>query len=405
MHLAFELSGEHQTLPRAEVFACLQVLKLPYAERIFCDGVLVVEVQPSPLVPAPAAVLGLLSKRLALTHCVYEVKGVSTSKLEAEESEILAVVKEAVLNDFSEEGQREGQSERQGEGQSEGQGETFAVRVRGKRKLERGLGRAALERKAGEIIKRRGYEVNLRKPSKTFVLLFAGEACLFCLLLHPHSAEEEKEKKRQFAERRPHLRPFFSPGVLKPKLARALVNLSGVRAGGLLLDPFCGTGGLLLEAGLPEVGARVVGLDVQEKMVRGARENLRLFGVGLGKGRSGEDFVVLVGDASKIPLQDSSVDAVVTDLPYGRSSLVAGSGCSALSALYQNALAEIQRVLKPGRRAVVVSNSPTFFSLLYNFRLLERHAYRVHKSLTRYVAVAEAKSKNSLNLSPNDLII
>ena len=397
MHLAFELSGEHQTLPRAEVFACLQVLKLPYAERIFCDGVLVVEVQPSPLVPAPAAVLGLLSKRLALTHCVYEVKGVSTSKPGAEASEILAVVKEAVLNDFSEEGQ--------GEGQSEGQGETFAVRVRGKRKLERGLGRAALERKAGEIIKRRGYEVNLRKPSKTFVLLFAGEACLFCLLLHPHSAAEEKEKKRQFAERRPHLRPFFSPGVLKPKLARALVNLSGVRAGGLLLDPFCGTGGLLLEAGLPEVGARVVGLDVQEKMVRGARENLRLFGVGLGKGRSGEDFVVLVGDASKIPLQDSSVDAVVTDLPYGRSSLVAGSGCSALSALYQNALAEIQRVLKPGRRAVVVSNSPTFFSLLYNFRLLERHAYRVHKSLTRYVAVAEAKSKNSLNLSPNDLII
>ncbi|MCW7071618.1 MAG: methyltransferase domain-containing protein [Methanophagales archaeon] len=397
MHLAFELSGEHQTLPRAEVFACLQVLKLPYAERIFCDGVLVVEVQPSPLVPAPAAVLGLLSKRLALTHCVYEVKGVSTSKPGAEASEILAVVKEAVLNDFSEEGQSEGQGE--------GQGETFAVRVRGKRKLERGLGRAALERKAGEIIKRRGYEVNLRKPSKTFVLLFAGEACLFCLLLHPHSAEEEKEKKRQFAERRPHLRPFFSPGALKPKLARALVNLSGVRAGGLLLDPFCGTGGLLLEAGLPEVGARVVGLDVQEKMVRGARENLRLFGVGLGKGRSGEDFVVLVGDASKIPLQDSSVDAVVTDLPYGRSSLVAGSGCSALSALYQNALAEIQRVLKPGRRAVVVSNSPTFFSLLYNFRLLERHAYRVHKSLTRYVAVAEAKSKNSLNLSPNDLII
>ena len=405
MHLAFELSGEHQTLPRAEVFACLQVLGLPYAEKIFCDGVLVVEVQPSPLVPAPAAVLGLLSKRLALTHCVYEVKGVSTSKPGAEASEILAVVKEADLNDFSEEGQSEGQSERQGEGQGEGQGETFAVRVRGKRKLERGLGRAALERKAGEIIKRRGYEVNLRKPSKTFVLLFAGEACLFCLLLHPHSAEEEKEKKRQFAERRPHLRPFFSPGVLKPKLARALVNLSGVRAGGLLLDPFCGTGGLLLEAGLPEVGARVVGLDVQEKMVRGARENLRLFGVGLGKGRSGEDFVVLVGDASKIPLQDSSVDAVVTDLPYGRSSLVAGSGCSALSALYQNALAEIQRVLKPGRRAVVVSNSPTFFSLLYNFRLLERHAYRVHKSLTRYVAVAEAKSKNSLNLSPNDLII
>ncbi len=41
-------------------------------------------------------------------------------------------------------------------------------------------------------------------------------------------------------------RPFSLPISLHPKLARALVNLARVPMGGVLLDPFCGTGGILL---------------------------------------------------------------------------------------------------------------------------------------------------------------
>ncbi|GAH56289.1 unnamed protein product, partial [marine sediment metagenome] len=74
-----------------------------------------------------------------------------------------------------------------------------------------------------------------------------------------------------------------------PKIARALVNLSGVKEKELFLDPFCGTGGILIEAG--EIGARVIGIDVQGKMVRGAEENLGFYGL------NGN---LIVGDASKI---------------------------------------------------------------------------------------------------------
>ncbi|MCK4475907.1 MAG: methyltransferase domain-containing protein [Methanophagales archaeon] len=350
MRLAFELSGEHETLPKAEVLACLDALSVAYEERMSSNGILVIDAQLSP------EVLDTISKRLGMTHCVYEVKGMS----KPEEREILAVVKNVDRDDIME------------------QGHTFAVRVKKKQIfLDRGL-----ERKAGEIIKRKGYKVNLRNPSKTFVLLLTKQTCFFCLLLH-------SVDKKQFEERKPHLRPFFSPGVIMPKFARALVNLSRIKEKELFLDPFCGTGGILIEAGM--IGATLVGIDVQEKMVRGAEENLGIYGL------NGD---LIVGDASKMALRDNSVDAVVTDMPYGRSSLISGSGYFIaeshslfLERLYQNALNEIHRVLKNKGKAVIVSNSPSLYSLSreHNFHALENHKYRVHKSLNRYIAVLEKR--------------
>lgn len=351
MQLAFELSGEHETLPQSEVLACLHALSSPYAEKICSNGLLVIDAQLS------SEALDTISKRLGMTHCIYEIKGMS----KPEEDEILAVVKNADIDNIM------------------GHWHTFAVRVKGKKppSLERGL-----EKKAGEIIKRKGYKVNLTNPSKTFALLFTKQTCFFCLLLH-------SVDKKQFEERKPHIRPFFSPGVIMPKIARALVNLSGVKEKELFLDPFCGTGGILIEAG--EIGARVIGIDVQGKMVRGAEENLGFYGL------NGN---LIVGDASKIALRDNSVDAIATDMPYGRSSLVSGSCLtesrytslpSSRERLYQDALDEIHRVLKTRGKAVIVSNSSSFLSLSrrHDFHVLEKHTYRVHKSLSRYIAVLE----------------
>lgn len=60
-------------------------------------------------------------------------------------------------------------------------------------------------------------------------------------------------------------------GMLPPKLARIMVNLTG-RAAGRILDPFCGTGVLLQEAAL--LGFDVYGTDLSEKMIRYSKENL-----------------------------------------------------------------------------------------------------------------------------------
>lgn len=65
-------------------------------------------------------------------------------------------------------------------------------------------------------------------------------------------------------------------GMLPPKLARTMVNLSGLDASGdkkpLILDPFCGTGVILQEALID--GFRVAGSDLSEKMVDYTQQNL-----------------------------------------------------------------------------------------------------------------------------------
>jgi tRNA (guanine10-N2)-dimethyltransferase len=354
MQLAFELSGEHETLPKAEVLACVETLNVAYEELIFSDGILVIDAPLSP----ESELLDVLSKRLGMTHHIYEVKGMCVP----DEKELVEVVNNADIETVM------------------GEEDTFAVRLRAEHKNSFYVKRNDLPTMVGERIKRKGYKVSLKNPSKTFVLLLTAQTCFFCLLLH-------SVNKKQFEEKKPRFRPFFLPGVIMPKVARVLVNLSGLNANELFLDPFCGTGGILIEAGM--VGARIIGSDIQEKMVRGAKGNLQFFGL------PGD---VVVGDASQLPLGDNSVDAVATDMPYGRSSFVSGSGSfnaeshsAFLERLYQHALDEIHRVLKPERKAVIVSNSPSFHYFYHknDFHLLEKHVYRVHKSLNRYITVLE----------------
>ncbi len=262
-----------------------------------------------------------------------------------------------------------------------GSGRTFAVRAHFLEQNRLYPVRQAMLTAVGERITRRGYAVDLNAPATTFVLLFTADTCFLCTRVWAID-------KRQFGDKRPQARPFFMPGVIMPKVARALVNLSGIRAAELLLDPFCGTGGIVLEGAM--VGARVLGTDIQRKMVYGAQANLAFFRL---------PGSLLVSDATRLPLKRESVDAIVTDLPYGRASVVAGSGipedddarAAYLARLYEAALAEIHRVLKPGKRAVIVSNSPSLplRSHARGFLRRDAHAYRVHKSLTRYITVLE----------------
>ena len=357
MQLAFELSGEQKTLPLAEVFGSLAALGIPYMESICLDRILVIDVQltqGSELLEVQALAL---SKRLGLTHSIYSVYCMSR----LDEKEILRTIEGVNFNAVM------------------GKDRTFAVRLRSMSTHKSSLGtysklkekESNLLKVVGAIIKRKGYSVNLENPAKTFVLLLTAETCFFCLLLH-------SVDKAHFADNRPHLRPFFSPGVIMPKFARAIVNLSSVKDNELFLDPFCGTGGILIEAGM--IGANIIGADVQEKMVKGARDNLKFFGLHAG---------LIVSDASEIPLSENSIDAIATDMPYGRSSIITVE----LEQLYRDALDEIYRVLKTGGRAVIVSHLPFFHSLsckhAARFPLLEEHSYRVHKSLTRYIAVHE----------------
>jgi len=332
MLLAFELSGEDETLPEAEILASLGALDVHYEEEVSVSQLLVLETNNFDV--------KLLSKRLAMTHNIFEVMGIC----EAEEDTIFQMIDDLKI-DFSKE-------------------ESFMMRVKTK---DDNLSSANLEKKIGARICKKGYKVDLEDPDRVFRAVISGGICVFGLLLHPTN-------RGDFATRLPHKRPFFFPGVILPRVSRVLVNLSQIRSGELLFDPFCGTGGLLIEGAF--VDARLVGADVQMKMASGTKENLMHYGT--------KDAALIVCDASMMPLRNSCVDAVVADPPYGRSAIVKARS---IEELYRESLKEIYRVLKVGGRLVIVSDFPFDETIGGSFEVEDRFDYRVHKSMTRYITV------------------
>ncbi len=61
-------------------------------------------------------------------------------------------------------------------------------------------------------------------------------------------------------------------GMLPPKLAQMMLNLAKVTPGSTVLDPFCGTGVVLMEAALKH--AKIVGSDIEQKMIDYTKGNL-----------------------------------------------------------------------------------------------------------------------------------
>ena len=67
-------------------------------------------------------------------------------------------------------------------------------------------------------------------------------------------------------------------GTLPPKLARIMVNLTG-RKDGIVWDPFCGSGTILMEAGI--LGFDLLGSDIDEKAIEYTEKNIEwLSGIG-----------------------------------------------------------------------------------------------------------------------------
>jgi tRNA (guanine10-N2)-dimethyltransferase len=189
-------------------------------------------------------------------------------------------------------------------------------------------------------------------------------------------AQDYATDRTVFAKRRPKSRPFFHPGVLEPKLGRAFVNLCRVRGGDTLLDPFCGTGGFLIEAGM--MGLMTVGMDLDANMVRGAAKNLLHYGL---------DVELIHGDARHMPIEKA--DGIATDPPYGRGTSTLGSDAKRVLVDF---LTEASGILGKGKMictAAPVELDPAALAAGSGFKVKEEHRMRVHKSLTRSIVVAE----------------
>jgi tRNA (guanine10-N2)-dimethyltransferase len=319
MKLLFELSGENPTLPVAEIACVASVLDArPQVAVAECTK--------------PEEV-----KRLAMTHAVLEYLGECNPEIGSFRR---------LLSDLS---------------------LTTNKPFAGRAKLvhescqeKNTCSQREFERMIGTMI---SGPVQLIKPEEEYRAIISRDRCYFGKVLF-------RIDRGEYDRRNPGKREFFHPGVMMPRMARTLVNLSLCRPGAVLLDPFCGTGGTLIEAEM--LGIRAVGSDFDPLMIRGSKENV-------------QKSSLLLADTTSLPIRDRSVDAVVTDFPYGQSVCI--KKADTMERMYHDALDEINRVLKPDCRATVVTHKDISGIATQHMTIIQGHTQRVHKSLTRHILV------------------
>ncbi len=335
--LLLVLSGEHPSLPAAEVKAVLEAENCNFNIIHFKPPIMIIELDR-------CNICKVLEKRLAMTmEGTYLLFNSSLDLVEIERA-----LREVDLSFL--------------------EGKTIAVRVL-KKAPYCNVSSLELERKMGAIVlkKTKNVKVNLKNPDVALRGIIA-DAFYFGVKVF-------EVDRGSYDLRRPRYRPFFHPGSLEPRVCRLFVNLARPREGSTFLDPFSGTGGFAIEASM--IGCQVIGLDIDDEMCHGSLRNLNALKC--------QVVSVLKGDARKLPFREGSIESIATDPPYGRSTSLKKA---ALEELIHAFLYQAEDLLKRG--CYICMAHPSWLADLEipsKMRLIEQHEMRVHKSLTRKITV------------------
>jgi tRNA (guanine10-N2)-dimethyltransferase len=363
MEIIFILSGEHKTLPESEVTACLEAEKIDFNIKFQDCGILILEINGKDY-----NLINIIGKRLAYVHEVCKFLFKTSCKNLKEDVEKYPW-EELVKKDYAVRVKKSTIFESP---------QTRSVWGIKNRVFESEVNSVKMEQEIGGVIKSKlgeNVKVNLENPATFIRTIVLDDSILITERIF-------KVPKKHFYELKPHKRPFFYPGSMSPKLARGMCNLSRVKKGSVVLDPFCGTGGILIEAGI--IGAEVIGIDIDEKMVEGTIKNLEYCRI--------KDYDVFKGDARNIELQ-FKVDAVVTDPPYGISASTAGVQSKKI---YEDTLFSMQKVIK--KDGYICMATPHYLDIdtlisHTKFKIIEQYEIRMHKSLTRVISVLQPFKK------------
>ncbi len=213
---------------------------------------------------------------------------------------------------------------------------------------------SSLERQAGAILaKKWNSKVSLSNPKVT-VYLIITDSKNYLGYADSHVTPNHPKK----LVKHPH--------EIDMKLARCMVNLSGLKEGDVICDPFCGTGTILLEA--ESMGIHSIGIDFDKIMCKITKKNLVANGFGSTVINSGfEEIKNVMGE----------IDGIVTDLPYGISSRASVSPKKLLS--------DFISVIPKRKKLVMVYKKGLEVDEISKAKKYE--IYR-HKSLTRVIAVS-----------------
>ncbi|PIR61964.1 MAG: hypothetical protein COU66_00945 [Candidatus Pacebacteria bacterium CG10_big_fil_rev_8_21_14_0_10_44_11] len=143
-------------------------------------------------------------------------------------------------------------------------------------------------------------------------------------------------------------------GMLPPKVARMMVNLAvgpQPKTKATLLDPFCGSGTVLIEAA--SRGLSVVGSDLDPEAVTGTEKNLNWYSQTF---KQEFEFKTLQADATKL-LLSKKVDYLVTEPFLGKPKAPAAllpNVFRGLEKMYLGAFKHWRRLLNPRAKVVIV---------------------------------------------------
>lgn len=329
------LSGEHPTLPRAELRRLLAAFD-PDASMEDRSPT-VIQVSPGDVSATDEAL-----RRMALCHAVSEHWG---------HGDLLECVEAAAQC-------------------ADGKG---SMAVRASRKgTAQVMHTGDIQKEVGQSLADAGHPIDLNRPDRVVTAWLHDD--------HVVVGERLWETDRsRFELRLVEERAHFSPISMHPRRAASLVHLAEVPPGGRILDPFCGTGGILLEAAMD--GYDAWGSDVDDWMVQGTTQALA--------DAADEPLpgTVFRADIADVPDLVDAVDGIVTDLPYGRAST---TELEDVAALYRRSFATFADLLPKGRCAVIGCAEIELGRTIadHGFTIEEEHAEYVHKSLTRHYIVA-----------------
>ncbi|MEM2986777.1 MAG: DNA methyltransferase [Nitrososphaerota archaeon] len=336
----FRLSGKYPSLPLAELKAILESLEYEY--KILEEDSCIV------LIELDKIFLEKVIERAAYTKAAYMFLSIGKNY-----NELIENIEEETIERFIPKNVR------------------FEVRV--KRILGAEVDTLKMEKMLGEILLKKFKEakVDLTNPMYRIHCLVTPSKLYLGLLL------SEKEKK-WIHNRKPINRPFNLPSSLQPELARCMVNLVRRKPGSIILDPFAGTGSILIEAELMNYNA--IGLELKRWICDGALKNIKHFL---------NDYLGIINADARYPPLRKSIDAIVTDPPYGRSATLMGK---TLEKLLKEFFNSIQEILKKG--AYICFAIPSEINLEniinhMNLRIIETYDIIVHGSLTRKVIVLQ----------------
>lgn len=113
--------------------------------------------------------------------------------------------------------------------------------------------------------------------TKNLLLQKGAEICVIAGRNKVYTAKTLSVQDFEDYGRRDYQRPIRDElqGMLPPKVAQSMLNLSGAKPGQILLDPFCGIGTIVQEGVL--LGFRMLGTDINPRAISGSEKNLEWF--------------------------------------------------------------------------------------------------------------------------------